>query len=75
MIAAGDRIEVVALMADDPLPPPIGAKGWVTSIEPAIVNHDDGFHYKAFVRWDEGVVAVSALLIPDDNYVYRVVAE
>lgn len=65
----GDRIEVVGLM-DDPLPPPIGANGTVVDITPQIVNKDDGIHYKAYVEWDPGVVAVSTLLIPQDNHVW-----
>lgn len=74
MIAPGNRIRVVAPMADDPLPPPLGAEGTVVTVESAIINNDDGLHYKAHVKWDSGIVAVGALLIPQDNYVYEVVS-
>jgi hypothetical protein len=74
VIQVGDRIEVVALMTDDPLPPPVGAKGTVTEVTDAVINIEDG-HYKAYVRWDEGIVAVGVLLIPQDDHVYQVVSE
>jgi hypothetical protein len=75
MIQVGDRIEVIALMTDDPLPPPVGARGTVTEVTNAIINIEDG-HYKAYIRWDVGTPpSVGTLLIPQDNYVYRVVAD
>ncbi len=70
-LQVGDRIEVVNKMADDPLPPPIGATGTVTEVAPQILNKEDGVHYKAAVRWDGDVVAVGSLLIPQDNLVWR----
>lgn len=66
----GDRIEVVARMSNDPLPPPIGANGTVVDITPQVINADDSIHYKAHIKWDDGVVAVSTLLIPQDNHVW-----
>jgi hypothetical protein len=68
----GDTIEVVALLRD-PLPPPVGARGTITEITPAVVNADDNIHYKAYVKWADGVFAVGALLIPEDSYTFRVV--
>lgn len=72
MIRIGDRIEVVGQMTDDPLPPPIGAKGKVVDVTGQIINLEDGT-FKAHIEWDEGVMAVSALLIPQDNHVYKVI--
>lgn len=73
-VAPGDRIKVIALMTDDPLPPPLGATGTVVEVDPAIVNSDDGVNYKARIIWDEGTApAVGTLLIPQDEHVFEVI--
>lgn len=72
-LQVGDRIEVVDVMTDDPLPPPIGGTGTVIDITPQVVNADDGVHYKAHIKWDGELAAVSTLLIPQDNHVYEVI--
>lgn len=71
MITVGDRIRVVATMTDDPLPPPVGAMGTVAEVVDEFVNYPNG-HHKAYIKWDDGVIAVNALLLPHDDYVYEV---
>lgn len=67
-VKSGDKIRVIALIHDDPLPPPVGATGTVVEVHE---EYED--HRKVYVKWDDGVVAVNALLIPHDSHAFEVV--